>query len=159
MPEKLREFELDYSYNQFTVCDASTPLLGLWTEQHSTQGFCRLESAIAFLTLIPEFGDATTKVFLGSYLEDERDMRVIAVPFHCASGKVLISSPEWAGEELELPIGHYRLYAAQRFLNPIKQGVNLYFEPLSHSSPRSEVLKADGELDIGSVLLENADIA
>lgn len=159
MATQLREFELDYSYNQFMVCDASAPLFGLWTEQHSNQCFCRLESAVSFLTIIPEFGEATTRVFLGSYVVNEQDVRVITVPFHCPSGRVLVSGPEWDGEEIKLSPGHYRLYAAQRFLNDEKQVIDLYFEPLSQPATHSEVVKADDELVFGRTFLETADIA
>lgn len=159
MATQLLEFELDYSYNQFMVHDASDPLVGMWTERHSNQGFCRLESAVSFLTIIPEFGEATTKVFLGSYNVDEQNVRVIAVPFHCQSGKVLVGGPEWNGEEIELSPGHYRLYAAQRFLSDEKQAIDLYFESLARPATHSEILKADGELAFGSELLETASIA
>lgn len=159
MPIQLREFELDYSYNQFMVCDASTPIFGLWTEQHSNQGFCRFESAVSFLAIIAEFGGAQTTVFLGSYPGAECDVRVIAVPFRCISGRVLVSGPEWGGEDIDLSPGHYRLSAAQRFLNDKKQAINLYFEPVLRPATRSEILKADHELVPGEPLFETADIA
>jgi hypothetical protein len=61
-----------------------------------------------------EFGLADVAVRLASYQPQQQYERVVAVPFHVTSGRVVVDGPEESRVErgMDLPQGHYRLVAA-----------------------------------------------
>src|SRR6185295_10740927 len=85
---------LYFSYNQFMVYDQSVQLPGCdWTDDHFAQGFARRESVVNFNALL-EFGYADVEISFEPYQPKQEDERVIAVPFHVMSGKVVVEGPE-----------------------------------------------------------------
>ncbi|RYZ71969.1 MAG: hypothetical protein EOP09_03890 [Proteobacteria bacterium] len=153
--------KLYFSYSQFMVFDETEELPGCeWTEEHSAQGFARRESTVCFGTPL-EFGNAEVRATIGSYRPRLEYDRVIAVPFFCSSGKVIVEGPEEmdAGRLLELPNGNYKLTAAQIITGDDEETIDLFFEPLSEPLDRSVILVSDEMLNPPRPLKEEAEIA
>ena len=143
------------------VYDGSVELPGCdWTDQHTAQGFARRDSVVNFNTLI-EFGYADVAISRGAYQSQQDYTRVIAVPFHVTSGKVLVEGPEEARGKRSIALrpGHYRLVAAQQVLGEEEETIHLYFEPLTKPSERSTILIADMALSPSTPLIETAKVA
>jgi hypothetical protein len=162
MPAKLAlTSRLYFSYSQFLVYDQSVQLPGCaWTEAHSAQGFARRRSAVCFGTIM-EFGHANVTVTVGAYQPSEEYERVIAVPFVVTSGKVIVDGPEETNVErsFDLPVGNYRLVAAQRVVGDEDEIIDLFVEQSVEFSERSVVLVADDGLNPPTPLVETAEIA
>ena len=122
------------------VYDKSVRLPGCaWTEDHSAQGFARRESTVNFGTPL-EFGYADVAVSRGKYQSRGEYMRVIAVPFLVASGRVIVCGPEELNDQkrpFDLSPGNYRLIAAQRIMGDEEEAIDLFFEPLARPLERS----------------------
>jgi Competence protein J (ComJ) len=151
--------QLYFSYGQFSVYDQSEIRPGCaWTTRHSSQGFARRHSTVAFATIL-EFGDADIKVILGSYQPLNQHQRAIAVPFQCESGIVIIEGPDEydVGRQVMLAKGPYRLTAAQSVTGDESEEVELYFDMLTKPLSRSQLIIIDDLLDPPSPLLESAE--
>jgi hypothetical protein len=87
---RLGEFIFEFDYNQFLVYDSSVEVPKCeWTEAHTLQGFARRKSVACVGTLLPG-GQAEATVFLGSYKAQLDYERVIALPFHSPTGKIIV---------------------------------------------------------------------
>ena len=151
---------LYFSYGQFFVYDKSVHMPACdWTDAHSDQGFARRRCTVAFGTLL-EFGDADIKIHRGPYQHRGRYERVIAVPFLVASGRVNVDGPEETDLErgFELPLGNYRLVAAQRVTGDDEEAIDLFFELLTKPLERSSILVADEALNPPTPLIETAGV-
>src|SRR5689334_1078334 len=85
---------LYFPYSQFMVYDLSVQLPGCdWMDEHTAQGFARRDSVVNFNTLL-EFGYTDVTVSREAYQPQQEYQRVIAVPFHVTSGKVVVEGPE-----------------------------------------------------------------
>jgi len=124
------------------------------------QGFARRASAVNFGTLL-EFGEADLAVHVGPYDEKSEHKRVIEVPLEVVSGRVEISGPEEQPNQsvVELPVGSYRLVAAQTVKDENREAVELYFQRLAQALTSSRIIVADEGLRPPSPLLENAEVA
>jgi hypothetical protein len=132
------------------------PVLG--TEAHARQGFSRLPDQVLFRT-IAEFGHANVTVSVGPFADRETYERVIEVPFHASSGRVLLEAPEDSSfPALSLAPGPYRLVMAQQLLDDENEIMDFFFEPLPETLDKSRVLRADPGLDPPKQLLETVDI-
>jgi hypothetical protein len=154
---------LYFSYNQFMVYDQNVQLPGCaWTEEHSAQGFARRESSVCFNTLL-EFGYADVAVCRSAYQSKGEYERVIAVPFAVVSGNVVVEGPDETeagnGRSVQLPLGNYRLVAAQRMTGDEEEVIDLFFELLAKPLEQSSILLADEALNPPSPLIETAGIA
>jgi hypothetical protein len=151
-----------FSYSQFLVYDRSVELPGCaWTDDHTRQGFARREQNVSFGTL-DEFGTADLIVNLGPYAPARAYQRVIEVPLHVPSGRVLICGPEDSDAEaraVDVEPGHYRLVAAQALVADERETIDLFFEKVTPPSARSRILRADEELHPPDPLLETVDVA
>ncbi len=150
-----------FSYRQFMVYDQSVRLPGCaWTDGHSAQGFARRESTVNFGTPL-EFGHADVVVSQSAYEPGAEYRRVLAVPFRVASGTVIVEGPEETKCErsFALPVGDYRLVAAQRLTGDEEEAIDLFFEPLVERLERSAILVADDGLNPPASLLETAGVA
>ncbi|MBS1792803.1 MAG: hypothetical protein JSS81_03055 [Acidobacteria bacterium] len=151
-------FELYFAYNQFMIFDTSVKLPGNdWTDEHIRQGFARRPSSINFSTLI-DFGTANVIVYKGSYILDNSDERVIAVPFLCVSGKVRIEGPEEISPRIvKIEQGNYKLTVAQT-VNRATEIIKVYFNKLDTPLERSEIIVSDEELSTVTQIVETAEI-
>jgi hypothetical protein len=150
-----------FSYGQFMVFDRSVKLPACgWTEAHFAQGFARRDSAVCVRAL-EEFGDATIRVRMGSYVASDQHARVIAVPFAVTSGKVAVAGPEADESQgaFELLPGSYRLVIAQTAIGDQREEIDLFFAPSTSAEPHSEIIMRDDELNPPSPLVETASIA
>jgi hypothetical protein len=151
--------DIYFSYGQFFVLDRQHDLINcVWTSSHGKQGFARLQSEVCFATVL-EFGDARVSILFEAYRPLNDYDRVIAVPFESVSGRSTVHGPEDSQETIEdltfdLPIGHYRLTAAQSVVEEEQQLIDLFFEKLSMPLAQSTILIADDQLDPPTVLLE-----
>jgi hypothetical protein len=156
------------SYSQLMVFDASMGLPGLdWKPRHTRQGFARRPSSASFVTL-EEYGDVALRVTLGEFANDEKYLRVIAVPFEVRSGEVQIEGPEETNEKrsVHVALGRYVLTVAQFYedyypTTDVVQSVDVNFSPMGTDEHinASQIIKADSALLPEYPLLENADIA
>jgi len=156
-----RDFELQFSYNQFVVYDGSVSMPGcIWTDLHVRQGFARRESVVCFGTIL-EFGKAHLTVFFGPYAENRKHQRAISTPFDSPTGKVLIEGPEESETNrfVEIAPGHYRVTAAQLVADDDREEIELYFEKVSEPAQDSKIIIADEELEPPTKLAERAEIA
>jgi hypothetical protein len=150
-----------FSYYQFLVFDGSVKRPGCaWTEAHFAQGFARRRENVSFRTLL-EFGYGDLAVRLGPYAAGIQHERVIEVPLEVRSGEIMIAGPEEMGSEqiLDVPIGHYRLTAAQRVSGDDREVIDLYLEWLAEPITRSRIIVADDALRPPSPLVESVDVA
>jgi hypothetical protein len=115
---------------------------------------------VNFNTLL-EFGYAYVAISVSAYQPRGEYDRVIAVPFFVTSGKVTVEGPEETKPERNvlLPLGNYRLVAAQRVTGDEQETIDLFFEHLSEPLDRSAVLVADCALNPPTSLLETAGVA
>jgi len=123
---------LYFSYSQFMVYDQSVRLPGCdWTDVHTAQGFARRESAVNFSTLL-EFGYADVTVTRSTYEPRTKYWRAIAVPFLVTSGTVIVAGPDEILPErnISLPLGNYRLVAAQGVTSDDEETIDLFLELL-----------------------------
>jgi hypothetical protein len=152
---------LNFSYGQFFVYDRFVRFPGcIWTERHYAQGFARRESSVCIGTLL-EYGLGEIRFQLQEYSPDEAFERVIAVPFRVITGSIVVAGPEELRPQrsITVPIGNYRLVAAQRVVGDEEEALNLFFEELKVPSSISEILKSDVSLRISGELLETAETA
>lgn len=152
---------LYFSYSQFMVYDKSVQFPGCdWTAEHMLQGFARRESSVNFNTPL-EFGYANIAISHEACQLRPEYQRVIAVPFRVTSGKVVVEGPEETIVErsVSLPLGNYRLVAAQYVTGHDREIIDLYFEPLSRSLEQSAILVADEALSPPTPLIETASVA
>lgn len=157
----ISEFQIYFSYSVFLVYDGDVKLPGNnWIETHSNQGFARRNSSVNFATLF-QFGHAEIQVFDGDYVTDQADERVIKVPFHAASGKVLIEGPEEnQANSIAIEPGHYLLTAAQQAnYDDETLLIRLYFQRTEIPATQSEIILKDEQLNPPDQLLETAEIA
>jgi hypothetical protein len=157
----ISDFKIYVSYNQFMVYDKTVDLPGNdWTEEHSNQGFARRDSSVCFGTLI-QFGDANVQVFSNSYVFNEKDERVIKVPFYSPSGLIFIEGPEEESRDsIKIEPGYFLLTAAQQadYENETLL-IRLYFLKTEIPFSKSEILIKDEQLNPPNQLLETAEIA
>jgi hypothetical protein len=152
---------LYFSYGQFLVYDCGVKAPGsLWTDAHSAQGFARRESTVSFGTLL-EFGHADVFYCRGAFRHDGAHERVIAVPFSVFTGKIMVDGPEEVGiaRTFGLPLGNYRIVAAQRLVGGGEELVELFAEKLDDALGESRVIIADDLLNPPVRLVETAEIA
>jgi hypothetical protein len=143
------------------VFDSSVPLPGNdWTDAHFAQGFSRRDSSVNFWTLI-QFGYGQVIVFDGAYVNDLTDERVITVPFHCPSGKVLVEGPEEnTTNDLVVESGWNLLTSAQSFDHKRQQlRICLFFEKIDYAADRSLIVLKDDQLNPSYPLVETSEIA
>jgi len=83
------------------------------------------------------------------------------VPFAVFSGKVVIDGPEEIGVEriVELPVGNYRLVAAQRAAAGQEEVIGLFVEKVDTALGKSAVVIADALLSPPAELIETAEVA
>jgi Competence protein J (ComJ) len=148
------------SYSQFSVYDRNVAAPGcLWTAQNSLQGFARRASTVSFGTIC-EYGDASVTWELGPFVSSSLHELVIAVPFVVARCELIVDGPEERVKRLvELPIGDYRLVAAQRLIGEAEEAIDLFFEKVAEPVTQSEILVAVYQIDVPDVLLEDAAVA
>jgi hypothetical protein len=157
----ISEFQVYFSYNQFMVFDKEVKSPGNdWTDDHVRQGFARRDSSVNFGTLL-EFGDAKVQVFKAPYAPDENDERVIAVPFFCSSGEVLIEGPEEDSRDpVRIEPGHFVLTVAQQVNQEDERlFIRLYFSSVESQTVHSQIIVADEQLTLPHQLLETSEIA
>src|SRR5262249_32913980 len=86
----LGRFSFNFDYNQFLVYDVSVESPECkWTEAHVNQGFARRESVACVGTLM-QYGQGDAVAFFGPYQEQDNYTRVISLPFHAPTGRVII---------------------------------------------------------------------
>src|SRR4051812_11830691 len=86
----LGSFEISFTHNQFLLYDVSVAVPQCeWTEDHSSQGFARRESAICIGTIL-QAGTAEVRVYHGPYLPQRDYQRVISNPFRSPSGRIVV---------------------------------------------------------------------
>ena len=152
---------LYFSYGQVLAYDQNESEPGShWTDQHVAQGFVRRERALGIGTLI-QYGNARIRAFLGQPESLDSYKRAISMPITIESGVLCVEGPEEypVDRVLHLPIGLYRLTAAQSRTSDTELEIDLYLEPLTEISATSEILKADGSLRITGQLQETGEAA
>jgi hypothetical protein len=152
---------LYFSYGQFMVFDQSEQMPGCdWTAEHTGQGFARRESTVCFGTTL-EFGHADVAVAFGAYQQRADYERVIAVPFYSGSGKVTVEGPEEMDAErvFDVPIGNYKLTAAQTVIGETEERIDLFFESVATPLKHSSIIVADEMLHPPEPLIETSEIA
>jgi hypothetical protein len=153
--------KLYFSYGQFHVYDSSVKAPGcIWCAEHFAQGFARRESTVCFRTLL-EYGFADVYCKDIAFLQTGKYERAIGVPFLVTSGRVIIDGPEEINIERELciPVGNYRIVAAQCIVGEDEESVDLFFEFLHEPLSKSEIIVSDLGLSPPLHLLETANAA
>ncbi|MEL6186583.1 MAG: hypothetical protein AAFU79_18345 [Myxococcota bacterium] len=149
----------DYSF--ILIRDGDEELAGLmWTEHTHRQGFCRTGSVVNIL--VPaEWDYASVSFEQGKLLNEAAFTRLFRFPFHCPSGVLLIGAADehpGAPRRVSVEPGEYGLMVGMRTgreTNHIEVVAEKLASPLIHS----EVLIADQEIEVGEVLVEDADVA
>lgn len=107
-----------------------------------------------------QYGQADTTVYFGPYLQQENYQRVITLPFHSPTGKIIIQGMMqiYLAHILFCDKGHYKLYVAQWIADEEDEceGVHLFFDPQENPVTKSEIIIADEGLSPPAVLLESA---
>jgi hypothetical protein len=112
-------------------------------------------------------GQALLKAYWGAYHPNGSHQRIVAVPFHSPTGRVILQGllvEMYCARVLFVRPGHYRLIVAQYFTGDItddeaehREVVELFFEPVKTPLAKSEILKADAGLSPRTHLLEDAN--
>ncbi|HEY7308444.1 MAG TPA: competence protein ComJ [Gemmataceae bacterium] len=156
----LGQFYFGFDYNQFIVYDVSVEVPECkWTEEHCNQGFARRASVACIGTLL-QYGQGEATVFFGPYLEQKNYQRVIALPFHSSTGKVIVQGMMeiYLAHILFCDRGHYKLYIAQWIADEEdeREGIHIFFHLQDQPLSKSEIIIADEGLSPPPILLEDA---
>lgn len=143
----LGRFQFDFNYNQSLVYDVSVEAPECtWTEEHCKQGFARRE-CVACIGMMLQYGQADATVYFGPYLQQKDYQRVISLPFHSPTGKIVIQGMMeiYLSHILFCDKGHYKLYVAQwiRDDEEGREGVHLFFHLQENAATKSEIILAD----------------
>ena len=108
-----------------------------------------------------EFGNASLRIWIARYGEDQIYARVHAIPILVTSGEIVIEGPEEQGTErkVKLAPGNYRLVVAQTPHTEDSQFMDLFFERTADTDLSSQILVQDDELSPPPVLVESAETA
>lgn len=149
-----------FSHSQFQVFDAKALAGHHWTKGHYGQAFARGPRSVSFGTPL-EFGHANVLSHLGKYEGRDEHLRVIEVPFEVASGEVVVGGPEQfpvtSDRTFQLPVGSYRMTAAQAVIDDENEKIDLYFEKREQPLTKSRIIIADSEMRPPNPLLESAE--
>lgn len=156
----LGSFEMAFSHGQFLLFDATVAVPECeWTDDHTSQGFARRESAICLGSILQD-GVASVRVFHGSYSPQREYQRVIANPFTSPSGRIIVNGlmEMYISRLVQLRPGYYRVYTCQALddAHDEHELIDLFFFPEEQPSHQSEIIIADEGLSPPSVLVEEA---